>query len=72
MCGVGNSIKFLKKRASAITTLMSGFEPDEVVNPIEQQVAATTDSAIKQIHVFPFGGMKKSAEWLHKRGSWFA
>ncbi|MBX2869383.1 MAG: methylenetetrahydrofolate reductase [Acidiferrobacterales bacterium] len=70
MCGVGNSIQFLKKRASAITTLVTGFNPDEIVNPIEVHALANADSPIKQIHVFPFGGMKKSAEWLVERGSW--
>ena len=70
MCGVGNSIKFLKKRAGAISTLVSGFNPDEIVNPIEQHALADPTCAIKQIHVFPFGGMKKSAEWLRRRGSW--
>ena len=70
MCGVGNSIKFLKKRAGAISTLVSGFDPDEIVDPIEKHTTANTHSAIKQIHVFPFGGMKKSAEWLNRRGSW--
>jgi len=70
MCGVGNSIQFLKKRASAITTLVSGFNPDEIVSPIEAFVAENPDGPIKQIHVFPFGGMKKSAEWLVERGSW--
>lgn len=72
MCGVGNSIKFLKKRAGTISTLMSGFDPDEIVDPIERHALADPKCAIKQIHVFPFGGMKKSAEWLHQRGSWFA
>lgn len=70
MCGVGNSIKFLKKRAGAISTLMSGFDPDEIVDPIEKHALADQKCAIKQIHVFPFGGMKKSAEWLRQRGSW--
>lgn len=72
MCGVGNSLDFLKKRASAITALVSGFDPDEIVNPIEQHALANTTGAIKQIHVFPFGGMKKSTEWLQNRGSWSA
>lgn len=72
MCGVGNSIKFLKKRAGAISTLVSGFNPDEIVNPIEKHALADPACVIKQIHVFPFGGMKKSAEWLRQRGSWFA
>lgn len=70
MCGVGNSLQFLKKRASAITTLAKGFDPDSIVDPIEAHTMATEGSAIKVIHVFPFGGIKKSAEWLHNRGSW--
>jgi len=70
MCGVGNSIQFLKKRAAAVTTLISGFDPDEIVNPIEQHALSTPNSPITHIHVFPFGGVKKSAEWLKTRGSW--
>ena len=70
MCGIGNSLQFIKKRASAITTLVSGFNPDEVVDPIEHSVSRSPQGAIKQIHVFPFGGVKKSAEWLWRRGSW--
>lgn len=69
MCGVGNSLSFLKKRGGAIMTLAAGFDPDEIVNPIEES-ALSGNSAIKQIHVFPFGGMKKSTEWLKARGSW--
>ncbi len=70
MCGVGNSISFLKKRMGAVLTLASGFDPDEIVNPIETHALAAENSAIKQIHVFPFGGVKKSSEWLKTRGSW--
>jgi len=69
MCGVGNSLSFLKKRGGAIMTMAAGFDPDEIVNPIEEN-ALSANSAIKQIHVFPFGGMKKSTEWLKTRGSW--
>ncbi|MEM7215362.1 MAG: methylenetetrahydrofolate reductase [Pseudomonadota bacterium] len=70
MCGVGNSISFLKKRMGAVLSLASGFDPDEIVNPIESHALATENSAISQIHVFPFGGVKKSAEWLKARGTW--
>lgn len=69
MCGVGNSLSFLKKRGGAVLSMVAGFDPDEIVNPIEEN-ALTDNSAIKQIHVFPFGGMKKSTEWLKARGSW--
>jgi len=71
MCGVGNSLNFLKKRGNALMAMAAGFDPDEVVKPIEQHwLSAGKESPIAQIHVFPFGGMKKSAEWLASRGSW--
>lgn len=72
ICGIGNSIDFLKKRSSAILTLASGFNPEDIVNPIEQYwlLDQKNISAIDQIHVFPFGGLKKSSAWLKERGTW--
>lgn len=70
MCGIGNSVTFLKKNALALTALATTHSPETVVGPIERHVAANPHSAIKQIHVFPFGGLKKSAEWLAERGTW--
>ena len=71
MCGVGNSLQFLKKRSSALIALAAGFDPEEVVTPIDQHWQNKGDqTAIKQIHIFAFGGLVKSAEWLKKRGSW--
>lgn len=70
MCGVGNSVTFLKKNALAMTALATSHSPETVVGPIERHVRATPHSAIKQVHVFPFGGLRKSAEWLVERGSW--
>lgn len=70
MCGVGNSVTFLKKNALALTALATTHSPEGVVGPIERHVHANPASAIKQVHVFPFGGLKKSSEWLVERGSW--
>lgn len=70
MCGVGESVRFIKKRAASVSTMVKGFDPDEVVEPIERHVNEATDTPIAQIHVFPFGGLKKSTEWLKRRGSW--
>ena len=69
MCGVGNSIQFLRKNALSLAALAVGHDPEEIVAPIEAS-ANRPFSPITQIHVFPFGGLKKSAEWLVKRGSW--
>lgn len=70
MCGVGNSISFLKKNMLSLTTLATSHSPEGMVGPIERHVQANPTSAIRQIHVFPFGGLKKSSEWLVDRGSW--
>lgn len=70
MCGVGNSLDFFKKRTRSLATLATSHSPESVVGPIEEQVRTHPGSAIKQIHVFPFGGIKKAAEWLEERGSW--
>lgn len=68
MCGVGNSLNFFKKRTSAIAQLATKHSPEDVVNPIEQ---AWLDGStnITQLHVFPFGGLQASADWLTERGS---
>jgi methylenetetrahydrofolate reductase (NADPH) len=70
MCGVGNSLSFLKKRGGAMATMVKGFDPNDIVDPIEEYWRTSETSLIEQIHVFPFGGAKKSTAWLTERGSW--
>lgn len=70
MCGVGNSISFLKKNALSLTTLATSHSPETVVGPIEDHVLNNATTPIRQIHVFAFGGLKKTSEWLEQRGSW--
>lgn len=70
MCGVGQSLSFLKKRGGALATLAMGFSPDEVVDPLEAHIATGAAPLMREIHVFPFGGLAKSADWLTQRGNW--
>ena len=70
MCGVGNSINFLKKRASVLSTLTTSHSPEAVVGPIELHVQSAQKTSIRAIHAFPFGGVMKTARWLQQRGSW--
>ena len=72
ICGVGASMDFLKKRASSLVALSTSYSPEAVVGPIEAYVAEHPAAPIRQIHVFPFGGLRRSAEWLAERGSWFS
>ena len=69
MCGVGNSLSFFRKRFGAVAALATRYSPEEVVTPIERAWAMEDDANIAQIHVFPFGGIRSSAEWLTERGS---
>lgn len=69
LCGIGNSIGFLKKRMGSLLGLVANFSPDDIVLPIET-AAAEPASPIVQLHVFPFGGLPASAQWLKERGSW--
>ncbi|MEP3280236.1 MAG: methylenetetrahydrofolate reductase [Stappiaceae bacterium] len=70
IAGVGNSINFLKKRSGSMLTMLAGYDPDDVVNRLEDHVALNAQSQLAQIHVYPFGGVRKSGEWLVQRGSW--
>ena len=72
MCGIGNSIRYLKSRASTVSQLAAGFDPENITAPMEAELEQHPDAPVRQLHVFPFGGMEKAAVWLKKRGSWEA
>ncbi len=71
MCGVGASMGFLTKRASALTTLAMRYSPDTVADPLERHVSENSGSSIEQLHVYPFGGVRQASAWLTERGNWF-
>ena len=68
--GVENSLSFLKKRGGAVVSMLSGYDPETMVRPLEARLQHRPDCQLEQIHVFPFGGLTKTAEWLSARGSW--
>jgi methylenetetrahydrofolate reductase (NADPH) len=70
VCGVGNSIDFLKQRALSIATLALGYTPDDFAHAVETHRSEDPASPIEQLHVFPFGGIKTATRWLTDRGSW--
>ncbi|CTQ54266.1 5,10-methylenetetrahydrofolate reductase [Roseibium album] len=68
--GVENSLNFLKKRGGAVVSMLSGYDPETMAEPLETRVTSQPESQLAQIHVYPFGGIQKTADWLHARGSW--
>lgn len=62
-CGVGNSINFLKKQAANVTKLVKQQEPDQLVRALAQYKANDPACGIEGVHMYPLGGLQKSAEW---------
>ena len=68
-CGIGPSIEVLRKQSGGLLKLATtrSWKPDEVVTTIAQSVQDDPQSLIRGVHVFPFGGLDASAEWLAER-----
>lgn len=62
-CGVGPSLRVLERRALDVTKLLLPYTPDDVVGALAAHKAANPDFAIEKLHLFPLGGITKSAEW---------
>lgn len=62
-CGVGPSLRVLERRALDVTKLLLPYTPDDVVGALAAHKAANPDFAIEKLHIFPLGGISKSAQW---------
>ncbi len=68
--GVENSLNFLKKRGGSVVSMLTGYDPETMVGPLEARLMREPQTPLAQIHVYPFGGIGKTAEWLTQRGNW--
>jgi methylenetetrahydrofolate reductase (NADPH) len=63
MCGVGNSLSFLSKRAGNVLQLVTAAEPDGFIVDLSKAVAENRASLIAGLHFYPFGGFEKTAAY---------
>lgn len=61
--GVGPSIAFIRKQAMNVMKLMNVSTPSKQLVGLADHVAADPDSLIKGVHLYPLGGLKKTAIW---------
>lgn len=61
MCGVGNSLSFLSKRAGNVLQLVTAAEPDGFIVDLSKAVADDPDNLVAGLHFYPFGGFDKTA-----------
>ena len=63
-CGVGPSMRFLTRQARNVTRLLTISEPDRLVTGLATYRATDPGCGIHGVHVYPLGGLKKSARWV--------
>ena len=66
-CGIGNSMRAVRRQIGRFGRLLTDTGPDEVMRGLQAAPGAATAS-ITGFHLFPFGGLRKSAEWLRSYG----
>ncbi|WP_424946133.1 methylenetetrahydrofolate reductase [Candidatus Spongiihabitans sp.] len=64
-CGIGASMKFLTKQAKNVTKLLAVKAPDKLVRDLADYCANHPDSGITGVHMYPLGGLRRSAKWSY-------
>ena len=63
-CGVGNSLRALRTRGGAIGKLMGDTTPDALLADLGRALRGGDFGEITGIHLYMFGGVRKTADWL--------
>ncbi len=64
-CGIGNSLKFLSKQAMNLTKLATTRTPDKLITDLSDYIDANPKTKLAKVHLYAFGGMKKTSEWIN-------
>jgi methylenetetrahydrofolate reductase (NADPH) len=62
-CGIGNSMRALRGQIGRFGRLLTDNGPDDVVRGL-LAAPQTATAPIAGFHLFPFGGLRKAAQWL--------
>jgi methylenetetrahydrofolate reductase (NADPH) len=62
-CGIGNSMRSLRSQIGRFGRLLTDTGPDDVMRGLRSAPGAATAS-VAGFHLFPFGGLRKSGDWL--------
>lgn len=64
-CGIGASTRALLRQPGS-TRLLRAWRPDGMVRTLVQYCRDNPDTLLKGIHLFPFGGLQQSAQWIQE------
>jgi methylenetetrahydrofolate reductase (NADPH) len=62
-CGVGNSMRAVRSQIGRFGRLLTDTGPDDVVRGLIE-APATATAGVTGFHFFPFGGVRKTGNWL--------
>jgi len=65
-CGIGNSLRALKGRLGSLTRLAATHDPAEVIREVAGARLAHPALDPLSLHLFAFGGMTPTAQWLSR------
>jgi methylenetetrahydrofolate reductase (NADH) len=65
-CGIGPSLEVLRKQSGGLLKLATTrlWKPDGIAETVAASTLADPESRIAGFHMFPFGGIERTAEWL--------
>jgi methylenetetrahydrofolate reductase (NADPH) len=66
-CGVGASLRALARGHTAFARIMVEAGPDGLIS--ELVAGETTEAPIAGLHVFTFGGIRRTGEWVRSAGA---
>lgn len=64
-CGIGASMTFLTRHAMNVAKLLTVSAPDSLVADLAAYRASDPHCGIEGVHMYPLGGLRKSAEWSY-------
>ena len=64
-CGIGPSMRFISRQAMNVARLLTVSAPDKLVAELAFYKGNHPRCGIESVHMYPLGGLKKSAEWSY-------
>jgi methylenetetrahydrofolate reductase (NADPH) len=64
LCGIGNSMRVLTRQGGNLLRLARLTYPDALITALARHRQADPASRIERLHLYPFGGLARTARWL--------
>lgn len=68
MCGIGPSMKLLLRHGKGLAGAARVANASRMVLDLAAYAAERPDAGLGPLHVYPFGGLKRAAEWIESLG----